>query len=217
MKTRKIRIMATGIIISTCVAFICYAAYTHEGEIDTPNFRTIYPQTEGTKLDSCTLCHRGGSYVSGGKTTNLGSCQWCHYKSNYGKTEKYNYAETLNNYGKDYLEHGRNEAAITAIQDLDSDKDGYSNKMEIAAFRYPGDPNDDPTKVAAPSKVLTRGQLEAMPQHTQFLLQNASKSTDTYAEYTGVPMEDLLKPLVLSSANEAVSYTHLTLPTKRIV
>ena len=204
MKNSKIRIMATGIILSTCVAFICYAAYTHEGEIDTPNFRTIYPQTAGTKLDGCTLCHMSGSYVSGGKTTNLGSCQWCHYKSNYGKTEKYNYAETLNNYGKDYLEHGRNEAAITAIQDLDSDGDGYSNKIEITALRYPGDPNDDPTKVAAPSKVLTRGQLEAMPQHTQFLLQNASKSTDTYAEYTGVPMEDLLKPLVLPSANDVM-------------
>jgi hypothetical protein len=204
MKTRKIRIMAAGIALSVFFGYVCYAAYTHEGEIDSPRFHAVYPQTAGTKLDSCTLCHRGGSYVSGGKTTNLGSCQWCHYKSNYGKREKYNYAETLNSYGKDYLGRGRNEAAVKAMADLDSDGDGYSNKIEIAAIRYPGDPNDDPTKVAAPSKVFTRGQLEAMPQHTQFLLSNASKSTDTYAEYTGVPMEDLLKPLVLPSATEVI-------------
>ncbi|HEY9162494.1 MAG TPA: GEGP motif-containing diheme protein [Desulfomonilia bacterium] len=202
MKTRKIWITATGTVLFICAAFICYAAYTHENEIDSPKFRAVYSQTAGTKLDDCSLCHRGGSYVSGGKTTNLGSCQWCHYKSDYGKTVEYDYAETLNNFGKDYLKHGRNEAAVIAIQDLDSDGDGYSNKIEITALRYPGDPNDDPTKVAAPSKVFTRDQIEAMPQHTQFLLLNASKSTDTYAEYTGVPMEDLLKPLLLPSATE---------------
>jgi hypothetical protein len=207
MKTRKICIMTIGTAFFLCAAFICYAAYTHEGELDSPKFHTVNPQTAGTKLDDCALCHRGGSYVSGGKTTDLGSCQWCHYKSNYGKTEKYDYAETLNNYGKDYLEKGRNEAAILAIKDLDSDRDGYSNKTEIAALRYPGDPNDDPTKVTAPSKVFTRAQLEAMPQHTQFLLMNASKSTDFYAQFTGVAMENLLKPLVLASAKDVTVFS----------
>ena len=49
------------------------------------NFRTVYPDKVGTKLDSCTLCHSGGSYTSGSppKTTTLGSCQWCHYKYGY--------------------------------------------------------------------------------------------------------------------------------------
>ena len=50
--------------------------------------------------------------------------------------------------------------------------------------------------------MFTREQLEAMPQHTQFLLMNASKSTDMYAEYAGVPMETLLKPMVLTSAKD---------------
>jgi hypothetical protein len=140
----------------------------------------------------------------GGKTTTLGSCQWCHHITNYGAVGGDNYLNTLNPYGLDYLHNGRNAAAITAIQDFDSDGDGYPNKVEIAALRYPGDAGDDPTKVAAPSKVFTRAQLEAMPQHSQFLLMNASKSTDTYARYTGVPMENLLKPLVLPSASQVM-------------
>jgi hypothetical protein len=71
--------------------------------------------------------------------------------------------------------------------------------------------------VAAPSKVYTRDELEKMLRptkpkghkcdhekkmlpHSQFLLMNASKSTDFYAQYWGVSMESLLKPLVLPSA-----------------
>jgi hypothetical protein len=207
MKTHKIWIMAIGTAIFICASFICYAAYMHEGESDSPKFHTVNPQTAGTKLDDCALCHSGGSYVSAGKTTSLGSCQWCHYKSNYGKIQNYDYTETLNNYGKDYLKQGRSEAAIIAIQEIDSDGDGYSNKTEIAALRYPGDQNDDPTKVAAPSRIFTRSQLEAIPQHTQFLLMNASKSTDFYAQFTGVAMEDLLKPLVLASAKDVTVFS----------
>ncbi len=107
---------------------------------------------------------------------------------------------TLNAYGLDYKTAGRNAAAVKAIENFDSDGDGYSNKIEIAANRYPGDAKDDPTKVPAPSRVFTRGQLEKMPQHTQFMLMNTTKSGDFYAEYTGVTMESLLKKLMLPSA-----------------
>ena len=169
----------------------------HQNETDSANFLAKYPQTAGTKLDSCNVCHRGSSKPH--DPVALGSCQWCHYTTGYGKTPG-NFVNTLNSYGQAYLNNGRNVAALTAIENNDSDGDGYSNKVEITALRYPGDPNDDPTKVAAPSKVFTREQLEKMPQHTQFLLMNASKSTDSYVEYTGVPMEDLLKRIVLPSA-----------------
>jgi hypothetical protein len=201
MKARRNWMKATGILLSVFIALTCYAAYSHHGEIDSPNFVSVYPQAAGTKLDSCTLCHRGGTVTSGSppKTTTYGSCQWCHYTYGYNAPHG-NILDTLNQYGLDYLSHGRDSNAIQAIENLDSDGDGYPNKVEIAALRYPGDASDDPTKVAAPSKVFTQAQLEAMPQHTQFLLMNASKSTDTYTQYTGVPMEDLLKPLVLPSA-----------------
>jgi hypothetical protein len=110
------------------------------------------------------------------------------YRTNPGQ-----YAATLNAFGRDYLSNGRNQAALTAIETVDSDGDGYSNLAEITAIRYPGDRNDDPTKVAAPSRVFDKAQIEVMPQHTQFMLMNTTKSGDYYAEYSGVIMEDLLK------------------------
>jgi hypothetical protein len=193
-KTLGITITIASIFL---VAVVCFAAYHHMGEIDSGIFLSVYPDKAGTKLDSCNLCHTGGTFNG----TKYGNCQYCHAVTNYGTSG--NYYDTLNPYGKDYYAQGRNSVAITAIENLDSDGDGYSNKAEIAAGRYPGDSLDDPTKIAAPSKIYTRDQLEKMPQHTQFLLMDASKSTDTYVEYSGVSMEKLLKRIALPSAISA--------------
>jgi hypothetical protein len=178
------------LIVCLSVIGVAFSAYHHEGEEDSPNFLAVYPGKAGTKLDQCTLCHSGGSYQQSGKTVTLGSCQWCHYT--YGYDGHGNIMDTLNLYGKDYLYNGRNEASLVAIEPLDSDGDGYSNITEINANRYPGDPNDDPSKVVAPYRVYSMAQLEAMPQHTQFLLMNTSRSGDYYAEYSGVVLGDLL-------------------------
>lgn len=199
----KYFILSAAILLIVAFALLAtnasFAAYNHAGDTDSVNFRTVYPDQVGTKLDSCTLCHTGGSYVSGGKTTTLGSCQWCHYKYGYNPPHG-DIMETLNQYGKDYLSSGRNTASLGVISSLDSDVDTYSNAAEIAAIRYPGDPDDTPAKVPAPSRVFTRQELEQMPQHTQFLLMNASKSTDDYVQYTGVTLEGLLQGIMLDSA-----------------
>ncbi len=71
--------------------------------------------------------------------------------------------------------------------------DGYSNRDEIAALRFPGNPEDDPSKVAAPYKVITRDELESLPIHNQLMLMNTHKSGDFYAEYSGIPMANLLE------------------------
>ena len=169
---------------------VATAAYHHAGESDAPTFLSAYPNMAGTKLDSCTLCHTGGSYTSGGKTTTLGSCQWCHYKYGYDKSG--DITATLNPYGKDYLAQGRNVAALKTIETKDSDGDGFTNIVEINAVRYPGDATDDPTKIIAPFRIYTKAQLQAMPQHSQFMLMNTTKSGDYYATYSGVVMQDLL-------------------------
>ncbi|HET6422024.1 MAG TPA: GEGP motif-containing diheme protein [Geobacteraceae bacterium] len=190
-------LVSVGVFIVLAVmASVVFAAYQHAGDADNDAkvFLGVYPGAAGTKLDNCALCHGGGEYTdpSTHKTTTMGSCQYCHAVTNYGqKTDQF--AETLNSYGKDYLANGRNAAALKAIESLDSDGDGYTNIAEITAVRYPGDKNDDPTKVAAPSRVFDKAQLEAMPQHTQFMLMNTTKSGDYYAEYSGVVMEHLLK------------------------
>ena len=171
---------------------IGFSGYHHMGEKDTAEFLKVYPNKKGTKLDSCALCHTGGEYKNSSNIMiNMGSCQWCHYK--YGYDGKGDIKETLNSYGYDYLSSGRNSDSISAVALKDSDGDGYNNKTEIDAARFPGNKDDDPEKKAAPSRVYTRAQLKSLPHHTQFLLMNAGKSEDYYAEYEGVTLEALLK------------------------
>ena len=177
-----------------------YAAYHHEGERDADKLLDAYPAKTGTKLDNCNLCHSGGAYVnSKGRTVELGSCQWCHQTFGYdgvGDIE-----ETINNYGAAYQNTGRTAQAVTQIDELDSDDDGYSNAAEIAANTFPGNVDDHPGLTPAPYRIYTRDQLEAIGSHTQFQLMNTSRSGDFYAEYTGVPIKDLLDDAgVLSSA-----------------
>ena len=206
-KTRlAVLLIGVGIVFFSPVGTVT-AAYHHMGEIDSGHFLSVFPDKAGTKLDSCNLCHTGGSYTSNGKTVSLGSCQWCHYKTEYGKqSTPANLEATLNPYGLDYLLAGRSPAAVQTIAGLDSDGDGYINADEIAAVRYPGDKADDPTKVPAPYRVFTREQLLQKPQHSQFLLMNASKSDDFYTQYSGVTLEDLLDDLLLGSATGTTAY-----------
>lgn len=190
MKGKNVLGITITIAAIFLISVVCFAAYQHKGEKDSKKFLAIYPGKSGTKLDSCTLCHTGGSYDSGGKTVTLGSCQWCHYK--YGYDGSGDIGATLNPYGIAYRDSGRNQQAIQKIAKLDSDGDGFTNAEEIKADRFPGDKADDPTKIYAPSVVYTKQQLEAMPQHTQFMLMNTTKSGDFYVEYSGVTMENLL-------------------------
>ncbi|MBF0378946.1 MAG: hypothetical protein HQK72_15920 [Desulfamplus sp.] len=169
-----------------------YAAYHHEGEHDSGNFTAIYQDKAGTKLDHCGLCHTGGSYTnSTGKSVTMGSCQWCHYTTDYGKQND-KIDQTMNAYGKAYKDNGRNQSAITRIDPLDSDEDGSTNRDEILANSFPGSDKDTPSLKMANYKVYSKSELEALPQHTQFLLMNTSRSGDFYAEYSGVPLKELL-------------------------
>jgi hypothetical protein len=197
---KKTFIASLSIALLFLAVPIVFSSYHHMGEKDSAEFLKVYPDRQNTKLDSCGLCHAGGEYKNSSNVTiSMGSCQWCHYK--YGYDGKGDIKETLNAYGKDYMAEGRNSDAIKAIATRDSDGDGYNNKIEIVAVRFPGNKGDDPEKKAAPSRVYTRAQLELLPQHTQFLLMSASKSGDFYAEYKGVTLETLLKDAgILDSA-----------------
>lgn len=192
----KLRVFITCIVVAWLfTAGLALAAYEHEGESDSDNFLAVYPAKAQGKLDHCALCHSGGQKEKRSGTITLGSCQWCH--ETYGYDGSGNIVDTLNPYGMAYLTNGRNQAAITAIDGLDSDDDTYSNADEIAAERYPGNAEDDPTKVEAPSRVYTKAQLQALPSHTQFLLMNSSRGgttgLDSYDEYKGVTLETLLE------------------------
>jgi hypothetical protein len=193
-------IVIKGIMLIFLTASAAFSGYHHMGEEDSAQFLKIYPDKAKTKLDSCGLCHSGGQYEKRpGMFVSLGSCQYCHLR--YGYDGIGNIDDTLNPYGRDYLNNGRDEASIKAIDSKDSDGDGFTNRLEILAVRFPGSKNDDPTKKTAPSRVYIREQLEALPQHTQFILMNSSKSGDFYAEYKGVTLETLLNDVgILDSA-----------------
>jgi hypothetical protein len=211
MSRRKVLSVLFVVAVAAAVlgsASVAVAAYEHEDEIDSGIFLAVHPEAKGTKLDSCALCHSGGSITGGGKTTVLGSCQWCHEVFGYTHPHKGTLDQTLNSYGRAYLVAGRNIAAVNAIEGGDADGDGYANGVEIAAVRFPGDAADDPSKVAAPSRVYTLAELKTLPAHTQFLLMSAAKSTDDYTTYTGVPVDALLKNArLLSTANNVKAFS----------
>lgn len=59
------KITITCVCILSSVMILCLtaiAAYWHKWETDTPEFLEAYSSCEGTKLDSCALCHTGGEY-----------------------------------------------------------------------------------------------------------------------------------------------------------
>ena len=184
------------VVLSMFFAVICctgaYGAYFHMGEADAPKFQQAYPELKDSKLDDCTLCHQGGQYVDEkGQTRTLGTCQWCHYT--YGYDASGDITETINPYGKDYVNAGRSVSAFASIESKDSDGDTYTNKQEIAALAFPGDPGDNPGKVPAPRITYTLNEIKNnLTSHTQFLLMNTNRAGDWYAEYEGVPLYDLL-------------------------
>lgn len=191
-------------ILVLFTASLVFSAYHHEGEFDSDKFLAVYPDKVGTKLDHCALCHSGGQYEKKpGKWVSLGSCQWCHYTTDYGRSGSI--LDTMNPYGQAYLDAGRSAAAIAAIEGVDSDGDTYNNIDEINANRFPGDATDDPSLVTAPFRIYTRKQLEALGQHRQFLLMNTSRSGDFYAQYTGVPMQDLLEDAGILPSAEGIT------------
>lgn len=194
------------IVFCFTMALSAQAAYHHGGDTDSDRALQAYPAIAGSKLDNCALCHSGGEYEKRpGLIISMGSCQWCHYSFGYDSSG--DIASTLNEYGDAFNSHGKNVEALIAIEHLDSDGDGFTNAEEIAAIRYPGDAEDDPTKVAAPYKVFTLEQLEMMPAHSQIMLMNTHKSGDFYTEYTGVTMSRLLKRAkVLDSATGITAY-----------
>jgi hypothetical protein len=159
----------------------------------------------GTRLDDCKTCHTGGNVT---RTSDLkvlwkDACVYCHYipfpptdpeeKVNDGPTA---YVQTLNPYGLDYLNAGRDGSALRKIAVLDSDTDGFSNLEEIKDLRYPGNPNSFPGQPLCPMLTVTLAEIKKMPAHTQFMLANtSSQQWDFYATYTGVKLKDLFAEL----------------------
>ena len=176
----------------------------HENDADANNFVKVYPSKVATRLDDCQTCHGGGTltYASDGTSTKSidNACNWCHYiefpdTSTYTEaSHPQSYYDTLNSYGRAYMDGGRSAAAIKNIASLDSDGDGYSNGDEIADNRYPGNSASMPGQPLSATIELTWAQITAMTRHNQFMLMNTTKQQyDDYVNYTGVTIASLLE------------------------
>lgn len=205
---RKIVIFAPSVVLVLAAAAFLLAgsggqripsrSYVgHESDDDSQAFLQRYPDAAGTRLDDCQLCHRGGPAGTGAERE-YSPCSYCHlvvypnarYKSGVPKS----YEDTLNPFGSAYKKAGRGAAGLTAIESRDSDGDGASNAVEIAALRYPGDPASRPGQALAPTVKLAWDDLRGLPSREQFMLMNTTKeATDDYVTFKGVRLIDVLK------------------------
>ena len=107
-KTRlAVLLIGVGIVFFSPVG-TATAAYHHMGEIDSGHFLSVFPDKAGTKLDSCNLCHSGGSYRprrEDGQPRKL-SVVPLQVRTSKQSTPA-NLEATLNPYGLDYLLAGR--------------------------------------------------------------------------------------------------------------
>lgn len=179
-------IFISAVVLAGFLATLGLAAYSsHQNDQDVKNFLAVYPFAQFTKLDDCSLCHPGGT--ASGKS--YGSCDYCHIT--YGLKPPHG-TVPLNSYGQAYKDAGRNEAAVRAIEGMDSDGDSFSNLAEIQSLSYPWDSADYPGLKKAPAVAMNLERILKLPDHSQLFLSNASKSTDNYARYRGVKIKDLL-------------------------
>jgi hypothetical protein len=200
-------ILVLGFLWTMVMTTPALAAYSsHQNDQDISNFLAVYPFAKSTKLDDCALCHPGSA---NGKS---GSCDYCH--TTYGLQGTG--AVPLNSYGLAYRSAGKSKDALKAIENLNSDgndilgpneknNDTFTNIQEIQALTFPGDARDYPGLVAAPAIGLNLERILKLPDYSEFLLLNASKSQDFYAGYRGVKVKDLL-----SYAGARKEATHIT-------
>jgi hypothetical protein len=169
----------------------------HASDADANNFVSAYPNAVGTRLDDCQTCHTNGTVKDAdGDDVDANPCSYCHYVIHPpdGWTNlPADYDDTLNPYGLAYRNAGRSRSALLSIEAQDTDGDGYNNEDEVDDLRYPGDAGSYPGLPLCTVQEITKTQLEAMPNHTQFGLGNTNKQQfDFYATYTGVKISDVL-------------------------
>ena len=189
------------------------AAYRTHKEQDSDLFFKTYPHTIGTRLDGCEVCHvRSVALPPGqesGNPVQVNACDTCHALTDYGRKS----GNTLTTYGSDYLKHGRNAAALAAIEKLDSDGDGVSNVDEIAALTNPGDAQSVKGMKPAAHVIISYEELikkgVAVKEHALFVNVTKSRDGDSYSDIRGFSLIDALEAAGLSKEATSVDVISL--------
>jgi Carboxypeptidase regulatory-like domain len=192
MKARTfvaLAILALSVWVAANLAQGAYQA--HQNDQDVNRFLSAYQLTRPTRLNDCVLCHPGGGFDG----EYYGSCDYCHVA--YGLEPPHGEIP-LNSFGSAYLGAGRTSGALKDIEGLDSDGDSHTNGEEIRALSFPGDAEDYPGLTVASSITLDKEEIQKLaPSHKQFLLLNATRQGDFYAQYEGAKVRDLLESVGL--------------------
>jgi hypothetical protein len=146
------------------------------------DFTDQYPNTAGTRLDSCSVCHTAS-------------------------------IPAVNSYGDDYRTQGH---SFPAVENMDSDGDGYTNLQEIMALTFPGDINDHPsgssptaTYTPTPTRVTT---ATSTPQRTSTSPAVTPTATSRWQRPTRTPVPSATSPA--TSTPQYKTKTPIPTPTK---
>lgn len=207
------RALAVAGLLLTAAAPAVHAAYNSHAESDSELFFATYPHLLGTRIDGCDVCHvRMVGLPPGadeGPAVPLSSCDSCHLITDHGHRP----GDTLTAFGRDYLEAGRDAAALSVIGARDSDGDGFDNAVELAAGTDPGDPGSTPESKPAPQAVVSLEGLRAagVPAHEQTIFVNVSKSRegDSYSTVRGFRLIDVLAAAGMSASATSIDVISL--------
>lgn len=206
--TRRLAILLLAAVGAVTVIVPVYSAYRgHADDRDINAVLSAYPALRNTPADSCATCHATGvvkRLSPGDGMRDENHCDYCHAVF---VRDKKDVRETLNRFGRDYLQAGRNAAAVSALGPKDSDGDGASNEAELKAGTNPGEPSSSPSLRLAPSRTLTVGALKSLApavDQAMFLNSTKSRSGDGYSDFRGLVLADVLKGVGLLDSAESV-------------
>jgi hypothetical protein len=190
-----------------------YSAYKgHADDRDVNALLAAYPKLQGSAMDSCATCHRGGEVPDTGKPGKMrreNHCDFCHV---IHVQQKRAAKETLNAYGAQYFAAGRMTAAVKALANKDSDGDGFSNETEFLGGTNPGTPESNPSARMAPYRMYTAAEIRTMSpvvRETVFVNTTKSRSGDSYNEYLGNRVYEVLQAAGIADAADSVDFISL--------
>lgn len=160
MKTRQIPLYLILVASLAAVAIFFRLQQAGTASANTGDIQlaeSTYPNIVGSRIDTCVLCH----------TSSI---------------------PNMNPYGAAYLAAGRGLASsLHAIENVDSDGDGFTNIQEIMALTFPGNAADHPAAFTAtstpfqpptstPTRTMTSTQVAATATSTSTRMATATRA-----------------------------------------
>jgi hypothetical protein len=209
-KIVRLPVLAAALIALMATAFSAYKGHADDSDVNA--LLASYPKLKGSAMDSCATCHRSGMVPDSekpGTTRRENHCDFCHVVY---VNLKHDVKETLNRYGADYLAAGRGAKAVKGLANKDSDGDGFSNEAEFVKGTNPGISESNPSARVAPNRVFTAAEIRKMSpvvNETVFVNTTKSKSGDSYNEYRGNKVYELLQAVGIADTAESVDFISL--------